>query len=338
LKEADKLQRESLICRTEQLEVKFVQQINAWSDQKIPYLFVIDFELKKPFAFPLSDINPNELLYEVNGKSNAHLQLKLEKPLMFEKYPVHPELYYRKYQVVADALHRGESYLTNLTIETPVTSNFSLHELFFATKAKYKLWFSNQFLVFSPEPFIRIMNGKIFSYPMKGTIDASMPQAKQTILQNEKEKAEHVTIVDLIRNDLSMVAYNVTVNRFRYVDELKTLQSTLLQVSSEIQGELKPNLGIGDVLMQLLPAGSISGAPKKKTTQLIREAEQKERGYFTGVFGIFDGENMDSGVMIRYIESTPQGLIYRSGGGITAMSKVEQEYEEATNKVYVPVY
>jgi para-aminobenzoate synthetase component 1 len=173
---------------------------------------------------------------------------------------------------------------------------------------------------------------------MKGTIDASMPQAKQTILQNEKEKAEHVTIVDLIRNDLSMVAYNVTVNRFRYVDELKTLQSTLLQVSSEIQGELKPNLGIGDVLMQLLPAGSISGAPKKKTTQLIREAEQKERGYFTGVFGIFDGENMDSGVMIRYIESTPQGLIYRSGGGITAMSKVEQEYEEATNKVYVPVY
>ncbi|MFM7854011.1 MAG: hypothetical protein ACKO96_19325, partial [Flammeovirgaceae bacterium] len=98
------MQRESPIGKTAQLEVKFVQQINSWSEQKIPYLFVIDFEGKKPFALPLCDINPNELLYEVNGESNTHQQLKFEKPLVFEKYPIHPELYHRKYQVVVDAL------------------------------------------------------------------------------------------------------------------------------------------------------------------------------------------------------------------------------------------
>jgi para-aminobenzoate synthetase component 1 len=90
--------------------------------------------------------------------------------------------------------------------------------------------------------------------------------------------------------------------------------------------------------MGLLPAGSISGAPKRKTVEIIRDAEGEPRGYFTGVFGIFDGINVDSGVMIRYIENTPNGFVYRSGGGITAQSDLVQEYQEAIDKVYAPVY
>jgi len=90
-------------------------------------------------------------------------------------------------------------------------------------------------------------------------------------------------------------------------------------------------------LFTLLPAGSITGAPKNKTVEIIRSTETYERGFYTGVFGVFDGCNMDSAVMIRFIERTPEGYVYKSGGGITAFSKVEDEYNEILEKIYVPI-
>jgi para-aminobenzoate synthetase component I len=146
-------------------------------------------------------------------------------------------------------------------------------------------------------------------------------------------------IVDLIRNDLSQVAHNVEVTRFRYIDEIKTHHTDLLQVSSEIKGDLDPDYKarLGEIVSNLLPAGSISGAPKTKTVQIIREAENEKRGYYTGVFGYFDGTELNSGVMIRFIEKNEIGYFYRSGGGITTQSDVRMEYQETINKVYVPV-
>ena len=175
---------------------------------------------------------------------------------------------------------------------------------------------------------------------MKGTIDASIPHAKQLILDDEKEAAEHATIVDLIRNDLSLVSENVEVTDYRYIDELKTNDKTLLQVSSEIKGDLKEDYyqNLGTIFDQLLPAGSICGAPKKKTVEIILEAEKYERNFYTGVFGVFDGENLDSAVMIRFIEKNQNNFIFKSGGGITAKSKAKAEYEELIQKVYVPIY
>jgi len=90
--------------------------------------------------------------------------------------------------------------------------------------------------------------------------------------------------------------------------------------------------------MRLLPAGSVSGAPKKKTVEIIRNAEGQDRGYYTGIFGFFDGNNLDSGVMIRYIEKIGDQLVYRSGGGITTHSNWKSEYQELIDKVYVPIY
>ena len=150
---------------------------------------------------------------------------------------------------------------------------------------------------------------------------------------------EHLTIVDLIRNDLATVALNVEVESFRYLDKIKTAQSDLLQVSSKIIGTVKeaywPNLG--DLLERILPAGSISGAPKKKTVQIIKEVEGYDRGYFTGIVGLYDGENFDSGVMIRFVEKVRDGLIFKSGGGITINSECQEEYQELIDKVYVPI-
>ena len=95
---------------------------------------------------------------------------------------------------------------------------------------------------------------------------------------------------------------------------------------------------LGIWLFKLLPAGSISGAPKPRTLDIIQRAVGYERGYYTGITGIFDGENLDSGVLIRFIENTEKGLIFKSGGGITARSEVQAEYQEMIDKVYLPIH
>lgn len=174
---------------------------------------------------------------------------------------------------------------------------------------------------------------------MKGTIDAALPNAEQVILNDYKETAEHNTIVDLIRNDLSAVSKRVRVERFRYTDIIETSEKNLLQVSSEISGELDKDYlsHLGDIIFALLPAGSVSGAPKRKTTEIIAAVEGCDRGYYTGIAGIFDGQGIDSFVMIRYIEQSGDGYIYRSGGGITSFSDPVSEYKEMIDKIYVPV-
>lgn len=317
----------------------FTQQLNTWGQHKVPFLFLIDFELKKPMAWTLDQIDSDVMLYSLNGFSNALLQKQTERDIQLKKNPISLEKYKNRFNTVYKHLMQGDSFLVNLTIRSEIKLNHSLQELFYLSDAKYKCWLRGQFLFFSPETFIRIKDQKIFSYPMKGTIDASSENAQEMILNNKKELAEHITIVDLIRNDLSQVASNIKISRFRYVEEIATHDKTLLQVSSEIVGDLPDQYRtrLGNILISLLPAGSISGAPKKKTCQIIGDAEGEERGYYTGVFGYFDGENLDSGVAIRFIEQESGSKYFRSGGGITAQSCAEEEYAEAIQKIYVPV-
>jgi para-aminobenzoate synthetase component 1 len=317
---------------------EFEKTLNEWGKQKIPFLFLVDFEMKHPLAFRLDELSELRILYDINGNTNANKIFAEKSQPRLLKHPISLDEYSRKFDIVYQHLIQGDSYLTNLTIKTDVTCDQSLAQLFSLSKARYKLLFSDQFLVFSPEIFIQIKEGQIFSYPMKGTINAAIPGADKVILNDQKELAEHVTIVDLIRNDLSQVASNVQVTKFRYLERIHTNHHELLQVSSEIRGDLDgaPHT-LGTILTRLLPAGSVSGAPKARTLEIIRQAEGEDRGYYTGVMGIFDGTQLDSGVMIRFIEKSNGMFFYRSGGGITTQSSDKAEYEEAIEKIYVPV-
>jgi para-aminobenzoate synthetase component 1 len=174
---------------------------------------------------------------------------------------------------------------------------------------------------------------------MKGTIDASIKDAEMVLLADKKEEAEHNTIIDLIRNDLSKVADNVAVKRYRYIDIINSGDGEMLQASSEISGKLKSGFkkNLGDIVAAMLPAGSVTGAPKKETLRVIRDSETYRRGWYTGIFGVFDGESLDSGVMIRYIERDDDKLFFKSGGGITSLSDPLKEYKELISKIYVPV-
>lgn len=323
------------------LPSEFIQQANIYGQSAVPFFFLIDFEKQKPFIAPLDQLATHGIFYQFAGKTNFPFFDKNEpiEPLQSSQFPISLNQYQQGFDHVQYHLQQGNTYLLNLTYPTKIQTNYSLTQLFERTNAAFKLLYQSHFVCFSPESFVRTSENQIFTYPMKGTIDAMLPDAEQQLLNNVKERYEHNTIVDLLRNDLAMVAHTIEVRRFRYVEKLKTERGAILQTSSEIVGQLADNwqCQVGDILWTLLPAGSVSGAPKEKTLEIIQQAEQQDRGYYTGVFGIFDGENMQSAVAIRFIEQRGNDLFFRSGGGITSQSVLEEEYQELLQKVYIPI-
>lgn len=307
--------------------------MNNFGNNKIPFYFIIDFDFSKALIFAENKISNDKVMFSFHSVKG-----KLNKNIDFVAYSPKFEVFKKSFNIVQKEIKAGNSYLLNLTFSSEIKGNFNLKEIFEIATAPYKLYLKDNFTVFSPETFIKINNGKIFSYPMKGTIDADIPNADKIILNDKKETAEHYTIVDLIRNDLNQIAKNVKVERFRYIDKIKTNNKNLLQVCSEISGTLPVNYEkqIGRILAKLLPAGSISGAPKKKTVEIIKTAETHKRDFYTGVAGYFDGKNLDSFVMIRFIEKQNDTYYFKSGGGITNFSNAKSEYNELKDKIYIP--
>ena len=136
----------------------------------------------------------------------------------------------------------------------------------------------------------------------------------------------------------SIILHFVSVDKYRYIDVLHTNKGDILQTSSEISGKLSTGYQkhIGNILDAMLPAGSITGAPKDKTMEIIHEAEGYDRGFYTGVMGIYNNGELNSAVMIRFLENDGQGTYFKAGGGITSKSDCRKEYEEVLQKVYLP--
>lgn len=317
-----------------------ISRMNTLGKEGRAFFFMVDFSLQHFFILPDGRNSADGLLFSINGVSN-HPDIKPSDtgPIHLRKKPISFLEYERRFMRVRDEIKAGNTFLLNLTAPTKIELSHSLRDIYLRSQARYKVLVGDDMLVFSPETFIRIENSSIETHPMKGTIDADLPNARERLLNDPKEKAEHYTIVDLLRNDLSMVAHNIHVEKFRYLQKINSSGKALLQVSSKITGKLATDYArkLGDILMAMLPAGSVSGAPKQKTIEIIRETEGYERGFYTGIMGYWDGKVLDTGVMIRFIERANEGLVFKSGGGITWDSKAEDEYQELIDKVYVPV-
>lgn len=384
------------------MKQEIIDKINRLASQDEPFLFVINYQGDKAFIRLLSDIPPEECLFDFEGRGNFSDSKRTDseeiaketsgenlketsKEISEITWQIEPPLYEdyeQSFGIVKSNIMAGNSYLTNLTCKVPVNCNLSLEDIFYRAKGKYKLLLRNTrtqaedkahlkeeeevhlkeenideilnpFVCFSPETFIRIKGGRIYSYPMKGTLDASLPDAEKLLMEDRKEAAEHATIVDLIRNDLSRVAEDVRVDKYRYIDVLHTNKGDILQTSSEISGRLPEDYRnhLGEILDAQLPAGSITGAPKDKTMQIIQEAEGYDRGFYTGIMGIYDQGELNSAVMIRFIEEevfpskteeeknseASRKLYFKAGGGITSKSDCRKEYEEVIQKIYLPI-
>lgn len=321
------------------LPADFIRQLSHYATQNIPCLFIIDFAKKSPLLFTEPELQQQGILYSLPITPKAELSQPIsEAPICLDVETLNEQIFQAGFSQVQERINQGDSYLLNLCYAMKIKLNCSLEQVFRQAQAPYKLYVPEDFVVFSPEAFVRIRNNQIATFPMKGTISATIPQAEQILLNDNKEIQEHNTIVDLMRNDLAQVASNVQLRRYRYVEKINTHKGAILQTSSEIVGDLPADwrANLGNILYQLLPAGSISGAPKAKTLEIIRKVELDNRGYYTGIFGYYDGQNLDSAVAIRFIEKRGQDLFFRAGGGITFQSEAQAEYREILQKIYVP--
>ncbi len=313
------------------------KELNKFGSENEPFFFIISYDFTKFNICKLSEL-PDDINFEINSKTSS----KIKHKTTVEKFPITFSEYKKKFDFLQEEIRNGNTYLLNLTSKTKIKTGLSLDEIYEKVNAKFKLRYKNNkdnFVCFSPERFVEIKKNKIYTYPMKGTIDSKIPNAQAKILGDIKEMAEHTMVVDLLRNDLGIISSKVRVDKFRFIEKINAGDKKLLQVSSKISAHLDENWNskLGTIITSMLPAGSITGTPKKKTIELLNKTEEYDRDFYTGIFGVYDGESLDSAVMIRFIEEDgKQNQSYKSGGGITCDSDVNLEYQELIDKIYLP--
>ena len=155
----------------------YIEVMNRWGAERKSFIFILDFELKRPIVLPLHEAAENGIFFTFDNCKNTDIHDTKHQEFTFRKFPVSYPVFKKSFDKVLKEIKRGNSFLTNLTFPTSIETDLALREIFHQSEAPYKLLFKDQFVVFSPEPFIKITGGKITSYPMKGTIDASVPDA-----------------------------------------------------------------------------------------------------------------------------------------------------------------
>ena len=201
--------------------------------------------------------------------------------------------------------------------------------LFFFDYGDYKLMGS------SPEAQLIIQNGKAIVHPIAGTFkrsgdDIIDQQMAEKLLQDAKENAEHVMLVDLARNDLSRACDDVVVSHYRQVQ----YYSHVIHLVSEVTGKVRKDQNPFELLAKTFPAGTLSGAPKFKAMEIIDNYEPTARSYYGGGIGFmgFDG-SCNHAIMIRTFLSKNNTLVYQAGAGVVAASIPENELQEVNNKL-----
>ncbi len=201
--------------------------------------------------------------------------------------------------------------------------------LFFFDYGDYKLMGS------SPESQIIIQQGKAIVHPIAGTFkrtgdEQADQEAAERLLQDDKENAEHVMLVDLARNDLSRLCDDVKVSAYKQVH----YYSHVIHLVSEVTAKVRPQTPPFSLLSKTFPAGTLSGAPKIRAMELIDTFEPTTRSYYGGAIGFagFNGD-LNHAIMIRTFLSKKNTLYYQAGAGVVAASKPESELQEVNNKL-----
>ncbi len=255
-----------------------------------------------------------------------------------------PEKFEKKINKIKSYIREGDTYQVNYTVKGEF--NFSgsyksfFQHLLFNQSGKYSAFINDddKFIIsVSPEKFFSIKRNEISSRPMKGTIERGFNHesdliTKQEMVNSKKNRAENVMIVDLIRNDLGKIAKYGSV----YVPQIFSTEKyeSLFQMVSTITAKLKKEATLCTVIKNIFPCGSITGAPKIRTMEIINELEKEERGIYTGSIGVFNKDKVNFNVAIRTLtvnKKTSRGEL-GIGAGIVWDSEPQKEYEETLLK------
>lgn len=193
----------------------------------------------------------------------------------------------------------------------------------------------------SPEALVKVEGGRVFSHPIAGSRPrGATPEADEAFAAelrvDDKERAEHLMLVDLARNDLAKVCVpgTVEVTEFMRIERF----SHIMHITSSVEGEAGPGVGPIDVLRATFPAGTLSGAPKPRALEIIDALEPARRGVYGGVVGYFDfAGDLDLAIAIRTAVITDGVARVQAGGGLVADSVPELEYAESWNKATAPL-
>ena len=252
--------------------------------------------------------------------------------------------YKDKFLDVIKELKYGNSYQVNITKQVLIETSKSSKQLYKNLKYHQKVGYSaylpfapNTILSFSPELFFKKEQEIIITNPMKGTANRCLDKIKDlqalNFLKNDnKNRAENLIIVDLLRNDLASMCDtgSISVTESFNVEKYKTLY----QMTSKIQGTAKKDITFFKILQHLFPSGSITGAPKKRTMEIIKNIEDSNRGVYTGIIGyIMPNNDMCFNVAIRTLEVFKDKINIGVGGGITIKSQPMDEYKEMETKI-----
>ncbi|WP_419536259.1 aminodeoxychorismate synthase component I [Endozoicomonas sp.] len=291
----------------------------------------------------ISESLKNEILNNIDQmvKQSDHSSFKLIKRFVPTQTPTE---YQAAFQQIQDYITAGDCYEVNLTqrFTAPYSGNSweAFKRLRTVTKAPYSAFISRPdmtILSHSPEQFIRLENGHVSTNPIKGTRPRGLsPEEDRAIAEelqhSQKDQSENLMIVDLLRNDLGKVCKTGTVS----VPRLFALESyaNVHHLVSTVKGELMDDHDALDLLKSTFPGGSITGAPKIRSMEIIRELEPVARTVYCGSIGYIscDG-NMDTSITIRTILAKDGELHCWGGGAIVADSDCESEYQESITKV-----
>ncbi len=309
---------------------------------KIPeiHFFLYDFLLTynhetEKFDTPLSD----EII-EMAEKSESIYANNIRQPKLTAS--IDRELYNEKILKVKDHIREGDIYQANFTSRFDIESSADpfavyqkLRELNPAPYGAYLNFGDYQVLSSSPERMFKREKSYITSSPIKGTIsigkdDVETKRNLQVLLNSEKDKAELLMIVDLVRNDLGKIAKPGTVK----VDQLfkPEIYSSLIHLVSDISAELKDNISIKDIFKAMLPGGSITGTPKRRAVRILEKLESQPRSVYTGNIGIISKGRADFNIAIRTMTHKEGQYHIQAGGGIVADSDPDNEYDEMNLK------
>ncbi|HWR82702.1 MAG TPA: anthranilate synthase component I family protein [Candidatus Deferrimicrobium sp.] len=266
-----------------------------------------------------------------SGTDERHHRLSLTSAITKAEY-------IQKVEQILWHIGRGDIYQANFTARFDVVSAMDpfaaygrLRRLNPSPYAAYMNFGDYQILSSSPERMFTFEADRILTCPIKGTIQRGRDSSqdaflKERLLESEKDRAEHVMIVDVERNDLGRVARTGSVR----VESLcrAEVYSSVIHLVSDISARIKPGTGLKDIFEALLPGGSITGAPKRRAAEIIAELESTPRSIYTGCIGYLHGDRADFNIAIRTIIRHDGRYYAHAGGGIVADSDPESEYEE----------
>jgi para-aminobenzoate synthetase component 1 len=253
------------------------------------------------------------------------------------------EQYLRGVERVREYIRAGDIFQANLSQRFEAKLAEPAFDLYERLRARNPAPFAAYFDIgdaaivsASPERFLLLSGNRVETRPIKGTSPrGTTPRHDSAIgtllAESEKDRAENVMIVDLLRNDLSKVCRDHTVE----VPELCRIEryATVHHLVSTVVGQLRPGVGAVDLLRATWPGGSITGAPKVRAMEIIAELEPTRRGVYTGSLGFLSfGGAMDTSIAIRTFVVKEGRAYFQAGGGVVADSEPEREYEETLDK------